>query len=115
MHGLGEGVSEALGETDEAAATDEIPEVFREVFFLEQALAELGEGAVLDLADPLPSHVELDADLLQGALLVIPKTKAELENLEFTRVEEVEAAGDRIAEVVLGVLLGWIDGPGIRQ
>ena len=42
MHGLGEGVSEALGETDEAAAADEIPEVFREVFFLEQALAEHG-------------------------------------------------------------------------
>ena len=83
MHGLGEGVSEALGETDEAAATDEIPEVFREVFFLEQALAELGEGAVLDLADPLPGDVKLFANLLEGALFMVSQSKAELKDLKF--------------------------------
>ena len=106
---------ELSGEADEAASADEIPEIFREVLLLEQAFAKLGEGAVLDLADPLPRHVELDAHLLQGALLVVPETEAELEDLEFAWIEEVEAAGNRLAQVILGVLLHGIHGFGIRQ
>jgi len=106
---------EASGETDEAAAADEIPEVFREVFLLEQALAELGQGTVLDLADPLPGDVELFAHFLKGALFAVAQSEAELEDLEFARIQEVEASGDGIAKVVLGVFLHGVDGFGIGQ
>jgi len=101
---------EASGETDEAAAADEIPEVFREVFLFQKTFAKFGEGAVLDLADALPGDVELFADLLKGAFLAIAQPEAELENLQFPRVEEVEATTYRIAKIILGVFLGRIHG-----
>ena len=106
---------ESLGEADESASAHKVPEIFREVLLLQQTLAEFGEGGVLDLADPLPGHVELLANLFQGPLLAVPQTEAELKDLQFARVEEVEAAGDRVAQVVLGVFLRGIHGLRIGQ
>ena len=106
---------ESSGETDEAASANEIPEVFREVLLFEQTLAKLGEGTVLDLADPFPGDAELFAHFLQGALFVISEPEAELENLKFARIKEVEATGDRIAEVVLGMFLHRVHGLRIGQ
>jgi len=59
--------------------------------------------------------MELLPDFLEGALLAIAQPEAELKDLEFARVEEVEAAGDRIAQVILGVLLRGVHGLRIGQ
>ena len=53
-------------------------------------MAELAQGLGLDLADPLPGQTEPLADLLQGALVAVDQSEAELEHAPLARPKRVE-------------------------
>ena len=78
-------------------------------------MAELGEGGVLDLANPFPSDAEFVSDLLEGTFLGVIQAEAELKNLRLPGSEGLERAGDGVTEIVALVLFGRIDGGGIGE
>src|SRR5690606_6475424 len=65
-------------------------------------VAELGQGLGLDLADALPGHPELLADLLEGAGLAVVEPEPQAHHRLLPLVELVEGVDDGPVEHAAG-------------
>src|SRR3954454_3022249 len=66
-----------------------------------RGVAQLGERAVLDLADALPRQLEHLTDLVEGARLAAVEAVAQLEDLALAVVERREELLDLLAHQLL--------------
>ena len=75
---------QGLSQPDETGLVDQFPEIFWEVFFLEEAATQFGQGGILDLADSFAGYLQFFAHFLKGSFLVVSETKPQSENFKFT-------------------------------
>ena len=90
-------------------AEDELAEIFAEQA-ARLRVAQLADGALLDLADALAGHFESAAHLFQRMILIIEQAKAQLDHFAFALGQIIENAVDFLAEQAA---VGGLDGAGL--
>jgi hypothetical protein len=81
----------------------------------ESGLAKFDKGALLDLADPFPAQMALDADLVERAGLAPIETEAKPQHQPFSVVEAPEEGVELIGQGGVDHGLEWRDGAGVDQ